>query len=252
MKRVDSKPIPTGSVAGPAPLPAPPTVAQPKHTIGGAQSGRFPDLANLPTQIADSSQTPPAAAFPTPRPGEVSIAPELANTKIVAHAGTEPEMPRPPVVASVSANNSAHGSGPIPQIGPMSATQAAVRVSELQNAQAGSAALVDPSLSPYPVVSGRPSSTDLAPSNMPQRPSFRNDQAASSHSMPSHPSQPAQAQQAASMMSPVGDHYAANVDWAAAAARAAKPVPRWLFGVFFAGALFVALMITMIVAKIIR
>jgi hypothetical protein len=101
--------------------------------------------------------------------------------------------------------------------------------------------MVDPSMSPYPVVSGRPASTDLAPSDRaPHRPSFRPDTPTPNP------------QQAANIMSPVGDGYAQDVDWAAAAAQSAKPIPPWLFVMFFVGALFIALMLTIIVAKIIR
>ena len=238
-------PVPIGSVSGAAPLPAPPTIGIRKPIVG-VQSGKFPDLANLPTQIADP--TPPPA--PTPRPG--ALPPELASTHIagelVALASPQSDThietptldrqragqtgPMPPIVASPGPA----GRPSVPPAGPASATQSAVQLSRLQDQGSG------PLQSPYPVVSGRPTSSDLAPSDRPSpanRPSFRSDV------FPSP-------QQAASLMSPVGDHYAADVDWAAAAARSAKPIPPWLLAMFFVGALFIALMITIIVAKIIR
>jgi hypothetical protein len=88
----------------------------------------------------------------------------------------------------------------------------------------------------YPVMTGgRPFSSDLAPSNMPrhQRP----------HGEPPH---------AASVMSPVGDHYPRQVDWAAAAAQPAKAIPPWLLAVLFSCALVIAMLITVIIARIIR
>jgi eukaryotic-like serine/threonine-protein kinase len=242
-----------GSVTGAEPLPAPPTIGI-RKPIGGMQSGRFPDLANLPTQIADP--TPPPTSLSTPRPG--TLPPELASTHIaselVAVASPQSEThietptmdrqmgaghsgPMPPIVASPGP-----ASRPtVPAVGPASATQAAVQIGRVEDQ--GSGPTVDPMMSSYPVVSGRPTSGDLAPSNPPSgpqnRPSFRSDVFANP-------------QQAANVMSPVGDRYAQDVDWAAAAARSAKPIPPWLLAMFFVGALFVALMITIIVAKIIR
>jgi eukaryotic-like serine/threonine-protein kinase len=250
-------PVPIGSVSGAQPLPAPPTIGS-RKPIGGVQSGKFPDLANLPTQIADP--TPPPSTLSPPR--SVTIPPELASTHIagelVALASPQSEThietptldrqmagqsgPMPPIVASPGPA----GRPSVPPAGPSSATQSAVRISHMQDAGSGPivdpGSGLDPAMSPYPVVSGRPTSGDLAPSNRPSaanRASFRSDSYAN-------------AQQAANVMSPVGDHYAADVDWAAAAARSAKPIPPWLLAMFFVGALFIALMVTIIVAKIIR
>jgi serine/threonine-protein kinase len=223
-----------GSTSGPEPLPAPPTVPLNTKPMGG----RFSDLANQPTQVADL-QTLPPAAYPTPYPADVATPPELATTQFAedqhAHAA-EPGVPRAPVVAGPSPVG--RSSAPA---GAFSPPQQAVRASQLHNAPSGP--FIDPAMSPYPVVSGRPMSSDLAPSSLspPQRPSFRVE--AQPHANP---------QQAAHMVSPVGDRYPRNVDWDAAAARSTRPVPRWLLAVFFGGAMLIALMITMIVAKIIR
>ncbi|MBS1123011.1 MAG: serine/threonine protein kinase [Deltaproteobacteria bacterium] len=59
-------------------------------------------------------------------------------------------------------------------------------------------------------------------------------------------------QRAAELASPVGHHYPAQVDWAAAAARPARPMPPWMLVLLFLGAIGVALAITMVIARIIR
>ena len=183
---------------GVAPQPAPPTVA--------GKAARFPELANLPTMIAEPDPTPP----PAQRPGSHSMSPELAPTALgrqpvdPGHADTAPPpFQQPPMQA------------PMP-----------IRPSQ-------------PLPDGYPVVvGGRPFSSDLAPSDLPHRmsrPSFGGD-----------------ASQAAAVLSPVGDQYRGQVDWAAAAARPAKAIPPWMLAMLFAGALFVALIVTIVIAKIIR
>jgi serine/threonine-protein kinase len=178
-------PVPTGSVTnGVAPLPAPPT--GPSKAVG-----KFPELANLPTMIADP--TPP----PAPRPAHNSMPPELAPTAL----GTRPV-------------NAGHGTDQMP---PMRPSQ--------------------PLPGGYPVMTGgRPYSSDLAPSDLPraQRSRFAGDAA-----------------QAASVLSPVGDHYP-QTDWASAAARPAKAIPPWMLAALFMGALFAALLVTIVIAKLIR
>jgi hypothetical protein len=178
-------PVPTGSVTnGVAPLPAPPTGPV------GKVVGKFPEMANMPTMVADP--TPP----PSQRPAAKSMPPELAPTAL----GGRPVESR-------------HAE-PLP---PMRPSQ--------------------PLPGGYPVVvGGRPYNSDLAPSDLPraQRSPYSGD-----------------AVQAASVLSPVGDHYP-QTDWAAAAARPAKAIPPWMLAALFAGALFIALIVTMVIAKIIR
>ncbi|HUJ60878.1 MAG TPA: serine/threonine-protein kinase [Kofleriaceae bacterium] len=239
-------PVPAGSVTGgPAPLPAPPLAGA--LPPGMPSSGRFPDLANLPTQISESD-TPPPGGPPgaTPRPGELHR-PELAPTALgpvdpnIAMQQTQAELPRRPVITPA-------GSPAVAHPGALSATHDAVRISELQPQSAGAIPTgamasakgpVPERGSMYPVVhGGRPFNADLAPSTPP---------AAQRASLP-----PAQlAPHAANVMSPVGDQYP-QVDWAAAAAQPAKAIPPWMLALLFAGALGVALLLTIIVVKIIR
>jgi len=59
-------------------------------------------------------------------------------------------------------------------------------------------------------------------------------------------------QRAAGMMSPVGEHFAENVDWAAAATNRVRAVPPWMLAVLFLGAIGVALTLTIVIARLAR
>ena len=220
-------PVPTGSQAA-APLPAPPRPGK-TPPAGMPPSGKFPDLANLPTMIA-GDKPPPAAAYPTPPKGVVQAdkAPEHAPTAI----GAKPIEPLAGLHPSQRPT-----SGPQPAVAPPD-MQTPVRPSQPPHAPPVAVPHSPPGGSPYPVLAGgRPYSSDLAPSTLPapQRSPYTADSA------PAH---------AAAIMSPVGDQYGQQVDWAAAAARPAKAIPPWMLAVLFAGALGVALLLTFIIAKI--
>jgi len=57
---------------------------------------------------------------------------------------------------------------------------------------------------------------------------------------------------AAHLMSPVGQQYPQQVNWADAAAMPARAIPKWLLGALFVGAIVAALILTIIIAKIAR
>lgn len=57
---------------------------------------------------------------------------------------------------------------------------------------------------------------------------------------------------AAELMSPVGQQYPENVDWNAAASGRARAVPPWLLAALFIGAIGVALLLTVVVARLIH
>jgi serine/threonine protein kinase len=223
-------PVPAGSVTGgPAPLPPAPAVRQSRKAteLGVMDSGKFPDLANLPTVIADN-ETPPPEAYPTPPPGITAA--ELAATEL--HGRTvDPRHGQTGNHPSQRPTSMPHAS--VGRAGPVSTTQDAAR--PLQAVPVPSS---PPGGSMYPVVSGRPFSSDLAPSHLPQpqRSPYTADSA------PAH---------AANIMSPVGDQYPQH-DWAAVAARPAKAIPPWMLAVLFVVALGLALTITIVIAKIVR
>ncbi len=231
-------PVPTGTATGggPAPLPAPPTgphkpVATPPggKPVVGVQSGRFPDLANLPTQIADPTPTP------APKPSPPS--PELAPTAL----GGRPMDPmgQATILVDGPRGPAAQGQPMVPPSGPQSSTQYAVRPSGMQQAQHHpQQPPVNPALpTDYPVVSGRPFSADLAPSVPP-------------HGR-SHTPHGGNAQQAMNLMSPVGDQYP-QTDWANAAAQPAKALAPWQLAVLFLAVVGGALLLTIVIAKIVH
>ncbi len=213
-------PVPSGSqVGGPAPLPAPPT-----GPMASQGSGRFPDLPNMPTQMANDRPRPELAPTALGRPVDPSI----------AHQRTQAEIP---------------AQQPPPElVGPMSSTHYAVRPSAMQpgvqpnlGATAPAPSMPGPPQAPvisaYPVMPGgqRPFSSDLAPSSLssPQRASYPQ----------------LDPQHAANLMSPVGEHYP-QTDWDRAAAMSARALPPWMLAALFGGALLGALLLTLLIAKI--
>jgi eukaryotic-like serine/threonine-protein kinase len=229
-------PLPTPPPAGPALTPSAPK-------LPNVPNGKFPDAAQLPTMISD-----PIPVTPPPSRSRSETKPDPAM------APTAAAVPLDPTVLPV---------------GPHSATHAAVLPDEF-DAQATHvhAPRLDPDemtsrpkgttapppqqpqqipSSPYPVVSGRPFSTDLAPS-LPPPGAHRSPQ-----SGPHRPSIPNSGPHPSpGLMSPVGDSYPAGVDWNAAAARRARALAPWQLALLFVGALGMALLLTMMIAKIAR
>jgi serine/threonine protein kinase len=231
--------VPVGSVSGAAPLPAPPTAPYaPKAIVGAAVSGRFPELANLPTQIANEGR-----------------ASELAATSLGKRPPIDPDAPYPPVIGQPAQQ----GSGQVMRAGPQSSTHDAAQPFRTQNHPAQRPTENQPVQypqqqhhqpqmtpsggSPYPVVSGRPLSTDLAPSHLP---SPQLSPYAGKTATVDAPISPV-----ANIMSPVGERYP-QMDWERAAAQQAKALPPWMLAALFVGALLAALLITVIIAKIVH
>jgi len=135
----------------------------------------------------------------------------------------------------------------VERIGSQSATHDSVKLTPAQLAQLDSPRANSPTQpppagmgeSPYPVVSGRPFSTEVAPS----RPSAAN--------VPRTGPQQMNGQQAANLMSPVGEHYPQR-DWEAAASAPARALTRVQLGLLFVAVVAGAITLTMIVAKIIH
>jgi len=245
-------PVPPGSITGSgvAPLPAPPT--GPKAAVGKSGSGRFPDMPNMPTQLAPETK------------------PELAPTAI---GGAGNPMAQQRTMAEMPAQQAPYDPN-LAQAGPMSSTHYAAQPSQLQGTQkpnlgATAPALAlqghpqaplqghpqaplqghpqaplqghpsAPMLNDYPVMPGgqRPFSSDLAPSNL------------SSSQRAPYANAPFDPQAAANLMSPVGGGYPPT-DWERAAGMQAKALPTWLLVALFGGALLGALLLTLMIAKI--
>jgi hypothetical protein len=250
-----------GSVSGgPAPLPAPPSAPKPGRTPTGGV--RFPEPGQLPTVVAKES------AHKTPAP----VKSEAAYKATVVHeAQRPPDAAQAPTMAAPPIDPN-HGALPsmtlqhVERIGSQSATHDSVKLTPAQlaildgpglpgrlNANDASPRATAPTQppplppgvqegsyneSPYPVVSGRPFSTDIAPSPRPS-------QAAVPRTGPQQPN----GQQAANLMSPVGEHYPQR-DWDAAAAAPARALTRIQLGLLFVAVVAGAITLTMIVAKI--
>jgi len=124
-----------------------------------------------------------------------------------------------------------------PTTGPTSAAPYAQRPGGIHNAPTN---LNAPIINDYPVIPGgqRPFSSDLAPSTPP-----------SAAQRSSYPSLPGEPQHAANLVSPVGEHFP-QTDWERAAAISAKALPPWMLAALFGGALVVALLLTLAIAKI--
>jgi serine/threonine protein kinase len=202
-------PVPSGTDAGAAPLPGPPTGPR---AITQPGPGGFADRQNLSTQVANAGT------------------PELAPTALGRRV--DPSIAQQRTMAELPAQRA---SG-VAQVGPMSSTQYAVA----PNAMPGPQPAAAPVIHDYPVMPGgqRPFSSDLAPSNLssvPQRSSYAN--------------APFDPQQAAGVMSPVGDHYPqTDWDRAAAMSARALPTWMLvaLFGGALVGALLLTLVIAKI------
>jgi len=233
-------PVPVGSVSGAAPLPAPPAAPKPARTPSGGV--RFPDAGQLPTVVAKDKTPVPVKTEAAYKATMVHPA-QRAQTSDVAGAPTMAAPPIDPNHGALPSMTLSH----VERIGSQSATHDSVKLTPAQLAQLDSPRANSPTQpppsgmgeSPYPVVSGRPFSTEVAPS----RPSAAN--------VPRTGPQQMNGQQAANLMSPVGEHYPQR-DWEAAASAPARALTRVQLGLLFVAVVAGAITLTMIVAKIIH
>ena len=260
--------------SGPLPLPPAPQagaapgkiiVTPPGMKAAAPGSGKFPDMSNLPTMIAEPEPE-------TPAPGALPSAPELAPTAMVGET-IDPNARTSMHMAAPDPNGQAPQA--VPQPMPLSPSQ------QMRQAQ--------PSAPPQNMMQRPPSSQQMPrqsaqqlqqagrPSNMPANlptsypvmsAEMRGQMASGASVFPSERQRgrPSQAnmtdsgpqgqwgspQRAADMASPVGPQYGEQVDWAQAAAAPARAIPPWMLAVIFVGAIGIALTITIIIARIVR
>jgi hypothetical protein len=215
--------------AGPAPLPAPPT-GPVKAVVGARQSGKFPDLPNLPTVVAADAEEVDTDGV------------DIDGETILAPQGTTPERGRltHPAAYKRTEFDMVAQTGPAADPSGQVNQKAAARTQPETAMPEPPAGSVSPPFAGYPVMPGgqRPFSSDLAPSNMsstPQRSPYAG--------------APLDPMQAANVMSPVGDAFPAT-DWERAAEQNAKALPPWQLAALFAAALGGALLLTFVLAKI--
>ncbi len=228
--------------SGPLPLPAPPTGPMPASPAK-MSSGKFPDLANLPTMVAEDRD-------PGDAPTELGALPiddvdPLARTSVEMHAPVvngvrvSPPMPQQGRPQSVP---------PLPQMGqqpPVVGSLMAISQPSIPTMTAGPSIQPRPSLGAqapanYPVMNSELSAQMAAGATVfPSPPPRRGD---SGRQDPAH---------AAELASPVGQYYGDQVDWAAAAAAPARAIPPWKLALLFVGALGIALLLTIVIAKLV-
>jgi hypothetical protein len=220
--------------------PPPPGMMAAGHA--GMVSGKFPDPSNLPTMIAGPD--PPVLGGPPARAG--FAAPGMS----VPH-GTPP---RPQSTSSP------------PQIGyPVMNAEMSAQIVSGASVFPGELRGSEPHGAPPPPGAGMPgagmqSGHDMLPgvqgggmpgSGMPGGMHGAGMHGAGMHGAYSMPAM-FDPQRAAELMSPVGHQYPEHVDWAAMAARRARAVTTWRLAALFVGAIGVALLLTVLVARLIR
>ncbi len=263
---LDRDPEPRPSQAA-MPLPAPPTGP---HRAAGA--AKFPDVANLPTMIADGTlgDAPTAINEPidpsrlaaraaeAPQRPSYGHGPSVLLSPSMVHAAIEP---RPSQLSMLSQPPSNAHAGNTPR--PVRAVPNAPGTPARGPGQA-----TQPPMSPAADLTTAPEQPVTQPQGYPQQPPGPG-QGSPMHGMQGQPPMPpgppqgypppgqidsgvfVDPSQAANMMSPVGAQYP-NVDWDAAAALPAKAVPPWKLAVFFMGALGIALTLTIVLARMLR
>jgi len=297
---------PSGALA----LPDPPQRSAP--VPGMPASGRFPDLANLPTMIAasDSGSAPatsaalvdaPTSIAPAGGPPGGGFAPLPPPMPMGGLPGGFAPLPPPPGAAPLGATAFAHQPPSVapmgPSVSPYPSGPPSPAHPELGNgAPPGSPRPLDPNALGYPVMNAQlseqiatgatvfPSETRGAPPFVPQPgpngpgpngagpngpqgpqaqhggprgPAYGGPPEGYPHPPPVQGSGPQgvrdfqDAQRAAGVMSPVGQGYGGQVDWDAAAASPARAVKPWLLAVLFVGAIGIALILTIVIARLV-
>jgi len=213
-------------------LPLPPAPPNPMNPTSPAMpsvspsvpSGRFPDLANLPTQISSEDSVELAETVLGGKP--------IVVDTMDAHARTNMDMQAPNL--NGTPGNGPHGMPPLqgsdlPQHMPHQMLQQPMP-------PMGSP---QPDMASYPVMDREMSRQIHSGATVFPGPS--------KHNTGAHDP----AQQAANMASPVGPGYGDH-DWDAAAAAPARAIPPWMLAILFIVAIGVALGITIAIATIVK
>ena len=208
--------------SGPLPLPPAPAPGPAQPLPGQRPSeARFPQLSNMPTMIADDLI--PVQAASAPELARTAMAADIVDPNYGAPAdgGQRPSLPMDYPVMNPEFSQQMMSGNVFPS----------APVGSRANAQtAQSPSMPDPTQRPLP---------GHAPGHAPAygRP-------------PDSGQQPAH--HAANMMSPVGQQYPQQVDWAEAAAAPARALPPWMMIVLFMATIGVAIALTIILIRIIR
>jgi serine/threonine protein kinase len=205
--------------SGPLPLPAPPTGPVAAGPQPPARPSGFPNLSNLPTMIADLDESTADPAQAKTSLGGRTVDP--SHGRADPNGQTSPASAGYPVMSAEMSATIARGGDLFPSRPPGAPPEPA------------------PSVPP-------PSLPPQMQMPMPMAPPMQHPM----HQMGGHPHD--SAQQAAHLMSPVGQQYPQQVNWAEAAAMPARAIPPWMLALLFVGAILGALLITIVIAKIAR
>ena len=203
--------------SGPLPLPAPPS----GPVAGAPPNQKF--LSNLPTMLAEPDPEPTGGVTGEPNMGD-GLDDDMGATVVVSDSAKEVVASPPTQLASPAVAPPIVRPPPQLQLGPTGYPVMTAQMSEAV-ARGGD---IFPSAPP----SSRPSGPMAPPGGQ---------------GLDSGPHAP---QSGANLMSPVGNQYPQQVDWAEAAAMPARAVPPWMLGVLFVAAIGLALTITIIIAKL--
>ncbi len=219
-------------------------------------SGRFPELANMPTQVAD---TDVAAPIVEQARTEIAIQPITTQPPAIRppgnngkprdphRVGMAPTSPPPTAAPPVMPRASApQPSAPPPLNAQPPMMNAPPRAPQQQPPQRP-----PPSGSPYPVM---PSANLDPTTNRPYPESgafIASSGFAGARSDAERRGEMIDPQRAANVMSPVGQQYP-QMDWNAAAAMPARALPKWMLVMLFVGAIGLALTITIVFARLLR
>jgi eukaryotic-like serine/threonine-protein kinase len=228
-----------GPPSGALPLPAPP--AAPATAAPRTPSGRFPELANLPTMIADLEESGPG------EPDEAGESGEIDHAETVLQSG------------GIDLDALGPATPPQPAVDPNARTSMDMRPVQPPPPQPD----VPVSSLGYPVVNAQlreqiATGATVFPSGVPRahadssRPSAPLPRPIDEREAARPPITPPRFGNPADLASPVGQHYPEQVDWAAAAAMPAKAMPPWKLALLFVGALGGALLLTLVIALIAR
>ena len=283
---------PSSAVPVPPPPPGSDGAGGAPSPSGMPQSGRFPDLANLPTVVAGAEpvMTPP----PSPIPGPPAALPAHARTQIAQMPGGPADpagpyysapgsppgpggnpLPGMPPPLAARAQSPSYPPAPMPyaqgypqpshppgfpqgypvlnaQLSEQIATGASVFPSEPPRGSSPHPGPLPPQGMPPQGMPPHGTPPQMSPPGMPQMPPPRG-------SEPGYAMQPPRmsdgsvldAQRAAGLMSPVGQQYPENVDWASMAASRARAVPPWLLAALFIGAIGIATALTVIIVRLV-
>ncbi|MEO7096499.1 MAG: hypothetical protein ABI175_24785, partial [Polyangiales bacterium] len=246
--------------SGPLPLPAPPSgpVAAPAAAAPSKPStppAGFPNFSHLPTMIAE----PEPATMDQPvdvANARTELGGRLVDPNHGAQNGASPMANKATQQRNAQPDPNAAAPSGYPVMSPEMSAQIARGGDIFPSAPAGRTSGAAMPIQAPPPTNPPPMGQQMnAPmQHQPLRPSAQPypQQPPQQHSQPYPQQHDNSGQHHAHLMSPVGQQYPQQVNWADAAAMPARAIPKWILVALFVGAIFAALILTVVIAKIAR